>query len=202
VESLPARTPFALVLISVGLTTAVGVACTHGTTTAPRPASFEMREVVTTQVGRDALATHPFTTGVIGANDPYRHDPAFAEAPPDATGDLVTYADTNGDGSYTPGRDPRFLLGPAAITASDVRTVRAAQVQGRWTVELSLDAAGTRTLSTLTARLVGRQIAFVFDRLVISAPTIQAAITSGQVAVTGNLDQKRATEIASALEAA
>ena len=83
-ESLPARTPFALVLISVGLTTAVGVACTHGTTTAPRPASFEMREVVTTQVGRDALATHPFTTGVIGANDPYRHDPAFAEAPPDA----------------------------------------------------------------------------------------------------------------------
>jgi hypothetical protein len=198
-----ARRPFALLLISVGLTTMVGAACSHGTTTAaPRPALFEMREVVATQVGRDALATHPFTTGVIRANDPYRHDPAFAEAPPGAAGDLVTYADTNGDGFYTPGRDPKFLLGPAAITAADVRTAKAAQIQGRWTVEVGLDAAGIRTLGALTARLVGRQIAFVFDRLVISAPTIQTAITSGQVAVTGNLDQRRAGEIASALEPA
>ncbi len=185
----------------------LGAACTHGTTTTstPRAASFELRQVRFSDTGQNAAASNPFTRGVIKANDPYRNDPGFAEAPPDGAGDLVTYADANGDGFYTPGRDPKFVLGPAAITAGEVAAARAVDVpvgsSAAWRIDVTLDAAGARSLHAFTKRMIGQRIAFVFDRLVISAPTVQSPIASGQLQIAGNFGEREAKQIAAALAA-
>jgi hypothetical protein len=119
----------AFMLIALG-----GVACISegkgesptatGSGSAAHSSVFEVREVLDSSSSDGALNAMPFTTGVLKADDPYRDDSAFEEAPPDASGDLVTYSDADGDGFYTPGSDPKFLLGPAEIT-DDVRRATA-----------------------------------------------------------------------------
>jgi len=180
----------------------VAVACSHRSTTTSARSSFEIREVLATGVGRNPLAANPFTVGVIEPDDPFRHDPAFAEATPGPPEHLVTYADADGDGFYSPGRDPKFVLGPAEVTAADVASAQAERIQGRWAVLATLDGRGARTLQGLTRTLIGRQLAFVFDQVVLSAPTIQSAITSGQLQISGSFGEAQAKQIAAALKGA
>jgi preprotein translocase subunit SecD len=48
--------------------------------------------------------------------------------------------------------------------------------------------------------LVGQQLAFVLDVLVVLAPPVLAPITSGQGQLTGNPTEQRAKAIAAALQ--
>jgi hypothetical protein len=148
--------------------------------------SFEIREVLATSGGaHGALAATPFTTGVIAPRDPFRKDPRFSEAPPDAAGDLVTFTDSNGDGFFSP-NEPKWRLGPAAVTADEVRSALAVQLPpGNWSVNLRLDRAGSDALRSLTRRTLGMKDAQVVDRHVVAAPTVQGVVPGGLVQVTG-----------------
>jgi preprotein translocase subunit SecD len=52
-------------------------------------------------------------------------------------------------------------------------------------VRLTLTPEGTDQFSTLSSEMVGKRLAFVVDELVLSAPVVQAPITSGTLVIPG-----------------
>jgi preprotein translocase subunit SecD len=167
--------------------------------------TFEIRSVLSSEIGRNAMSTIPFTKGSIKATDPFRQNPGFAEAPPNTARDLVTYEDRNGDGFYTPGTDVKFELGRERVTGANISSATAVGVGNgstvvSWLVDLTLDAAGTQNLRELTTALVGKQMAIVLDGLVVSTPTVQSPITVGSVQITASFTERRAKEVAGALQ--
>jgi preprotein translocase subunit SecD len=144
----------------------------------------------------------PFTTGVLEANDPYRQNANFKEQPPQ-NGGLVTYEDTNNDGFFTPGKNPIYLLEGISITGADLKkavaeflTSSQTQAQTGWQVSFTLNGEGARKFGDATTKLVGRQLAIVLDNRVISAPTVQNAITGGSGVITGNFTADEAKNLA------
>lgn len=203
-----------VVLALVALVALGMVSCTSGgndgdptpirSGAAPRPVVLEIREVLGEGT---ALNGMPFTTGVLEPDDPYRDDPAFAEAPPDASGDLVTFEDDDGDGFYTAGSDQKLFLGPADITdhvrhaTAVLPTVPEGTAEPAWEVDFRYDATGKRILARLSRRLLGKRLAIVLDRIVASAPTVQGIITSGQAQIAGNFTEQQARDIAAGITA-
>jgi hypothetical protein len=193
---------------------AAGVACSSGGRPHPKPPAspvdtsfpgFQVRPVLASSIGvTGSLAGVPFTTGVLAPEDPYRNDPRFAELPADSKGDLVTFADANGDGYYSPAADTKYRLGPPVVTSGEVRSATAAlgTPSGRWAVNVALDPAGTRALSSATRGLFGEQLAMLVDGQVVSAPFVQQPITTGNLQVDGGLTEAVAKSLASQLNPA
>src|SRR6266571_3906286 len=151
-----------------------------------------------------AYKTTPFTTGVLKPNDPYRRNPAFKEVPAQ-NGGLTTYQDVNGDGFFTPGVDPIYKLEKIEITGADLSKATAqflsssttnANVTPGWRIVFNLNKAGSSKFGAATTRLIGRQLAIVLDNVVVSAPTVQSAITGGQGEITGNFTESEAKNLA------
>jgi preprotein translocase subunit SecD len=76
----------------------------------------------------------------------------------------------------------------------------------QWTVTFQLDSDGARRFSDATTQAVGAppptdQIAIVVDRVVISSPTVQSAITGGSGEITGNFSEAEAKDLATQLNA-
>jgi preprotein translocase subunit SecD len=146
--------------------------------------------------------TTAFTTGVLEPEDPYRQNANFKEEP-SQNGGLVTYQDTNNDGFFTPGKDPIYLLEGITITGADLKKavaefVTASQTQSGtgWQVSFTLNGDGAKKFGDATTKLVGRELAIVLDNRVISAPTVQSAITGGQGVITGNFSADEAKNLA------
>jgi preprotein translocase subunit SecD len=183
-------------------------------------ARLEEREVIaptddgSTQAGAilpsdPNYATLPFTDGVIAANDPYRQDPNFSEQP-SQNGDLVTYQDTDKNGFFTPGTDPKYRLGPveitgAAFTKSTAQYVSSGSQNNNanpgWRVVFQLNGEGSAQFAEITQRLLNKQLAIVLDGVVQSAPTVQSAITGGQGEITGSFTEQEAKDLAVVLNA-
>jgi preprotein translocase subunit SecD len=70
-----------------------------------------------------------------------------------------------------------------------------------WSVWVNLTADGTAAFQTATESAVGSRIAIVVDGRIVSAPTVEATITSGDVVVTSGLTERDATALASRLDA-
>jgi preprotein translocase subunit SecD len=129
------------------------------------------------------------------------------------------WARSNGDGSGGSAGQTSFFemrqvidskgaLGPAIVTAADVRAATAIQVPTgeTWAVEVRLDQAGTTTLADVTAHLVDapspqNQLAMVVDGRVVSSPAVMAPITEGEVQITGNFTEDDAISLADRLAA-
>jgi preprotein translocase subunit SecD len=77
------------------------------------------------------------------------------------------------------------LLSNDAIASAGVAPVSSSQGAPRDArhVRLTLTPEGTDQFSTLSSELVGQRLAFVLDELVVSAPVVQAPITSGNAGV-------------------
>ena len=54
-----------------------------------------------------------------------------------------------------------------------------------YVVQLTLTDEGAKTFAEITQANIGKQIAIIYDGVVQSAPTVQAAITGGQCEITG-----------------
>lgn len=72
---------------------------------------------------------------------------------------------------------------------------------GRPAVSFRFDTSGARKFGEYTGAHVGQPFAIVLDKQVISAPTIQTAITGGSGIITGNFTVENATSLAVLLRA-
>ena len=98
----------------------------------------------------------------------------------------------------------KFVLGPRIVDASDVENAAPhpdAPPSSGWSVSVSLTADGTAAFQTATETTVGSRIAILVDGRIVSAPTVQTPITSGDVVVTSGLTERQATSLATRLGA-
>jgi preprotein translocase subunit SecD len=73
------------------------------------------------------------------------------------------------------------------------------QGTGEWIVQLDFNNSGSAAWAEYTAANVGKQVGITLDGKVISAPTINQAI-SGGTEISGSFSQKTATELANQLK--
>jgi preprotein translocase subunit SecD len=111
------------------------------------------------------------------------------------------------------GQVAKFVLGPVVISGENFKKAGAVLSTGgqlgavsQWTVTFQLDSDGTTSFATATTQAVGAppptdQIAIVVDRVVISSPTVQSAITGGSGEITGNFSEAEAKDLATQLNA-
>lgn len=100
--------------------------------------------------------------------------------------------------------DAKFLLGPAEMSGTDVKTALATISQGQtintgeWVVALEMKSASK--WGALTEKYVGQQLAIVLDGLVESAPSINEKIPDGNAEISGSFTEKSANELANVLK--
>jgi preprotein translocase subunit SecD len=98
----------------------------------------------------------------------------------------------------------KYVLGPRIVDAGDVEIAAAqpdAPPSSGWSVWVNLTADGTAAFQTATKNTVGSRIAIVAGGRIVSAPTVQAPITSGDVVVTSGLTEREARSLATRLDA-
>ncbi|MFC4786196.1 protein translocase subunit SecD [Nocardioides sp. MAHUQ-72] len=115
----------------------------------------------------------------------------------DPTKPLVTCG--TGDDAAT-----KYLLSPAAIEGTDLKSASAGVAQGQvqWQVNLTLGGDGKQVFSDLSRAMAGseKQFAVVLDGKVISAPTFDGVIPNGSAQITGNFTEDSANSLATSLK--
>lgn len=128
----------------------------------------------------------------------HRHDPTVNPAdaaagllPPGRI--LVPFSDSEGAGQL-----PLVLFEEAEVTGDMVETASAgANTDGvGFQINFSFDSRGARRFADYTRNNIGSIFAIVLDGEIISAPTIQSAITQGSGRITGNFTALEASETA------
>lgn len=95
--------------------------------------------------------------------------------------------------------------GDVVIDGSDIADAQAATIQAQTTglneyvVQLELNKSGTKKFAKATKKFVGQQISIVYDGNVISAPTVNEAITTGEAQISGQETYADADELASTI---
>jgi preprotein translocase subunit SecD len=164
---------------------------------APTPApanqtTAEQQAAAIAQAKATRQSTDPATQqAALAALDCSAPDPLLGNDDP--TLPLVT-CDQKGTAKYVLG--PSFLDGQAISDA----TSGVAQGGVGYDVRLSLNSDGLNVWSTYTAANVGKQSAFVLDAKVVSAPTINGAITTNPTLITGSFSQSQAASLAESLK--
>lgn len=160
-------------------------------------------------IGTTARLEEREVLSTITPSDPaYKTTPVTARNPDTgqfvSKGPVVAGDDTNGDGRFQNGVEPKVRLGPVVITGSNI-TKAVAQYEPAtsgnqqlnqnpgWRVVFNLDRKGSADFGAATTKMVGKQLAILLDGVVVSAPTVQSAITGGQGEITlgqtGNVQQ-------------
>lgn len=107
----------------------------------------------------------------------------------------------------------KFLLGPVEVPGTDISdataglaTTSQGATTGTWVVNLSFNGKGTTEFAAISQRLIGfagtaqNQFAIVLDGRVISAPTMDAAITNGKAQISGSFTQDSSKQLADQLK--
>ncbi len=101
----------------------------------------------------------------------------------------------------------KFLLAPAALSGADVdkATSDFDKNGGGWIVDLDFTAAGGRKFADVTGTLAqqvspANRFAMLLDGSVLSAPSVESAISGGQAQITGNFTQRSARELAALID--
>src|SRR3989338_6957274 len=82
---------------------------------------------------------------------------------------------------------------------ADIQTSSSAGISNNVVVRLEFNDEGKQLFSDITTKNVGKRIAIFLDGQLLSAPTVQNAITDGVAIITGNFTVKDAKELASRL---
>ena len=106
----------------------------------------------------------------------------------------------------------KYLLGPVEVPGTDISgataglaTTSQGSTTGEWVVNLTFTGKGTTEFATISQRLVGltgvqNQFAILLDGKVISAPTMNAAITNGKAQISGSFTETSAKQLADQLK--
>jgi preprotein translocase subunit SecD len=96
----------------------------------------------------------------------------------------------------------KYLLAAAAYDGSAV-SASAVIPEGlaNWSVNVKLDSQGARAMTKLSTDSAGtgELVAFVVDGVVLSATAFDGVVTTGELQITGGLDEKSATALAERL---
>lgn len=82
---------------------------------------------------------------------------------------------------------------------ADIQSAGSSSINNQVVVRLQFDEEGTKLFSELTSANIGKQIAIFLDGEVLSAPTVQTAITNGEAIISGNFTADSAKELATRL---
>jgi preprotein translocase subunit SecD len=104
--------------------------------------------------------------------------------------------------------ETKYQLGPVRISGEAIRRATAIYDPGGqtgvaqgWQIDFELTGEGADRFGEATTQLVGRQLAIVLDREVMSAPTVNEPITGGRGVITGSFTEDRAKDLATVLNA-
>jgi preprotein translocase subunit SecD len=94
----------------------------------------------------------------------------------------------------------KYVLGPSFLEGTQISTAQAAQnSQGAgWVIDVTFKSEGAAIWGDYTSKNVGKNVAFVLDGEVVSAPTIQGPIF-GPTQITGQFSQAEAQDLAGVL---
>ena len=159
----------------------------------------------TSQLSASNLQITPNSSNVAGytSKTNISPDPQFARyASTPSTGDnknasvLLPGTAASGGG--------RYVLGPAGLVNSDIRSASTEHFAGQWTINLTLTAKGSGRWDTLAQRQFHELIGIDLNGQVISAPItqpIQSSFTpfNGQVQISGGFSETQAKTIAAEL---
>ena len=103
----------------------------------------------------------------------------------------------------------RFRLAPAVIVGGDIaesNAILGGATGSEWTVSFQLTGDASERFAEATTAAVSlpppqNQIAIVVDRVIISSPTVQGAITGGTGEITGGFAEAEARDLATVLNA-
>ena len=106
----------------------------------------------------------------------------------------------------------KFVLAPAELLGTDIKTASAGlptnqqgqAIPGDWQVNLEFTGSGGNKFREITQRVTSlqpplNQVAVVLDGVVVTDPTINEVIPSGQAQITGGFDKAEADALASNL---
>ena len=118
----------------------------------------------------------------------------------DAPTDVIVACSRTGENKY--------ILAPAEVLGRQVSKAAAGidqQGASAWYVLLTFNGEGSKAFGALTARVTTlaspqNQVAIVLDGLVVSAPSINEAIPSGNAQITGSFTQLEAQDLANVLK--
>lgn len=83
------------------------------------------------------------------------------------------------------------------MTGADLKTVGVTTDQlGKYVVSFELNADGTKVFADHTTKNVGKYLAIVLDKKVISSPSIETPITEGKGSISGNFTSESANNLA------
>jgi preprotein translocase subunit SecD len=106
----------------------------------------------------------------------------------------------------------KYLLGPVEVPGTDISdataglsTTSQGATTGEWVVNLTFNGKGTDEFSKISQRLVAltqplNQFAISLDGRVISAPTMNAAITNGKAQISGSFTEDSSKQLAGQLK--
>lgn len=97
---------------------------------------------------------------------------------------------------------PELAWKPTGLTGKNLKNAVVEyqnQGLGNPQVGLRFDSEGAQMFADLTKKNIGKQIAIVIDGEIISAPTVQSEIVTGEAVITGNFTQKEAKHLVSRL---
>ncbi|RIX28049.1 protein translocase subunit SecD [Amnibacterium setariae] len=184
------------------LTTDAAATESAGSSDAPYtpPASLANTPSAKPSNGSDLAQVTPFLANEF---ENYRCAADNEPAKVKATVPLVTCDDTN---------TQKYLLGPVEVPGTNISGATAGLAQtsqgattGEWVVNLTFNGTGTRQFAQISERLVAlqgvqNQFAILLDGKVISAPTMNAAITNGKAQISGSFTEQSAKQLADQLK--
>ncbi|MDQ0892503.1 preprotein translocase subunit SecD [Agromyces ramosus] len=111
-------------------------------------------------------------------------------------------------------RTAKYLLGPVEASGENIVDATNGMVQtqtgastGTWAVNIEFDGKGTEDFAEVSTRLFGLQgqtprdqFAFVLDGAVLTAPSMNGAITDGRPQITGSFTQESSKSLADQLK--
>ncbi len=159
----------------------------------------------TSQLTAANLGVTPNSSAVNGYTGPNNvpPDPQFttyrSTSPlDDSKGATVLLPASHGGGGL------RYVLGPAQLTGTAVKSASAQVVNGQWVVNLTLNSKGAAEWDTFSQQQFHAIIAMDLDGQVISAPITQPSQTAfspfnGQVQISGNFTEDQAKTLATEL---
>lgn len=125
---------------------------------------------------------------------------------------FIEQTDKDGNENFVPGEDNYVLArsleeireaGSVVLEGTDVADAQGGAYQKEdgssreYAVSLKLTDEGKKKFAEATEANVGKQIAIIYDNSVLSAPTVQEAITGGQAEINGMEDVEEAQNLAS-----